>query len=76
MKQPHPYRGGHWEVADIGETGMTSAGNCGSGMWLKRGNLVPIPQLEQLPSNLRLRVHSVGSGWPFNTGRCQLVVDA
>ena len=34
----------------------------------KRGNLVPAPQLEQLPSNLRLRVHSVGSGQPFNTG--------
>ena len=41
----------------------------------KGGHLGPIPQLEQLLSNLRLRGHSVGSQRLCNTSHYQLVVD-
>ena len=34
-------------------------------MGLKRGHLGPTPQLEQLLSNIRLSVHSVESGRPW-----------
>ena len=49
-----------------------------SGMELKGGHLGPAPQLEQLLSNLfsKMRVHSVGSGWPCNTSHCQRVIHA
>ena len=41
-EQPRPYRGGCWEVSAIGETGLTSAGKCGSGMGLKGVTLSPL----------------------------------